>query len=271
MVNIDRFISYLESNRLDIKTISAYESDVLQFLQFFENKDIKTLQLDDIEAYKDNMIYTRRLEISSVNRKLISISEYLTFSQITVIVRQEKIQNQSFLDDMLSNDDIEKMILATRKEKDMRAKAIMTTLKFTGMRVSEMLQVSLNDIHKDTVRVLGKGSKYRDVFISKKLRGIWKEYTKTRINKSDMLFTGQKGAINRTTVHSIIKKYAVLANVEFSKAHAHNFRHGFCKNMIDKGVTLDALADIVGHTNINTTRIYTRKTKEELLAIINIL
>ena len=217
------------------------------------------------------MIRIRKLEISTINRKLISIHEFLTFRQITVIVRQEKVQNQNFLDDMMSNSDIDRMIHEAEKADDMRAKAIICTLNWTGMRVSEMLQITINDIHKTTVRVRGKGKKYRDIFVSNKLKEVWKAYGKVRINKTDSLFTGQKGAINRSTVHTIIKEYSVLANVEFSKAHAHNFRHGFCKNMIDKGVTLDALADIVGHTNINTTRIYTRKTKEELLDIINIL
>lgn len=170
---------------------------------------------------------------------------------------------------MLEDEDIESMLKVIDEHKDLRAKAIVMTMKLTGMRVSEMLQLTIDDIDKDTINIIGKGNKRRNVFISEHLKEIWKEYVNVRINKTNMLFTGQKGAINRYTVHKIIKYYAQLSNVKLSKTHAHNFRHKFCKDLADRGVSIDSIADIVGHTDINTTRIYTRKTKKELLDIIN--
>ena len=236
---------------------------------YFKYKDLHRIDSEDIEEYKSFLLYEAKLNVKSVNRKLVAINQFFKYSKIAVSIRQEKIQTQNFLDDMLEDEDIESMLKVIDEHKDLRAKAIVMTMKLTGMRVSEMLQLTIDDIDKDTINIIGKGNKRRNVFISEHLKEIWKEYVNVRINKTNMLFTGQKGAINRYTVHKIIKYYAQLSNVKLSKAHAHNFRHKFCKDLADRGVSIDSIADIVGHTDINTTRIYTRKTKKELLDIIN--
>src|SRR5690625_2315165 len=132
-----------------------------------------------------------------------------------------------------------------------------------------MLQIKKYDIEQEYVWVRGKGDKHRQLFISSKVRTSWIEYLNVRRDNSEFLFTGQRGAINRQTVHNIIKKYAKVAKVSEEKAHAHNFRHLFCKRLIERGFDISTVADLAGHSDINTTRVYTRKTKPELMAAIN--
>ncbi len=86
---------------------------------------------------------------------------------------------------------------------------------------------------------------------------------------TDELFVGQRGPITRQTVHNIIKKYSKMSDVPLNKAHCHSFRHKYAINLINNDVSIDTVADLLGHKDINTTRIYTRKTKKELLNIIN--
>ncbi|BDR74207.1 tyrosine recombinase XerC (plasmid) [Clostridium tetani] len=268
MDKLQEFKKYLIDNYKSSKTIDAYILDIRQFLQYNKKPLSKTKNVD-IERYKEYMLYNKKLSPISVNRKLVSINQFLLYFQVPISTRQVKIHSQNFLDDIFDKEDIESLLKITEMNGDLRAKALISTMQLTGMRISEVLQLNIKDINKDTILILGKGSKRRSVFIPKKLRDIWKEYSLVRINKTDKLFTGQKGAITRFTAHKIVKQYAKLANVDNKKAHCHNFRHHYCKTLADKGLSINVIADLAGHTDINTTRIYTRKSKKELLEIIN--
>ena len=74
--------------------------------------------------------------------------------------------------------------------------------------------------------------------------------------------------MTRRSVDRLVKKYGRLARIKLSKAHAHNLRHLYAFSLVERGLTLDEIADLLGHTDINTTRIYSRKTKKQLLRII---
>jgi len=266
---LSNFSKHLLKNKRDIKTIEVYIRDIKHFLDYYKDKNLEDIDTDDIDDYKIFVIRELKLNIKTLNKKLVAINQYLKFNGVAVDIKQEKVQSQNFLDDIFSSSDLERILRAIDKKNDLRAKAIFMTLRLTGMRVSEMLQLTKYDIDKNSITICGKGKKYRDIFVSEKLKVVWQEYINVRNDNVDMLFSGQKGAITRQTVDRIIKYYTGQARVKKSKGHAHNFRHKFCKDLVEKEIPLDAIADIVGHVNINTTRIYTRKTKKELLDIIN--
>lgn len=270
---LEKFAKYMKENEKSNNTINGYLSDLKQLFAFL-GKNAAMLTNDDIEGFKIHLV-EQGLKINTINRKLVSIKQFVEFlnvecgKSIHIRIKQERQQRQSFLDDTLDQNDFKRLVNATSARSDARAKALFYTLYHTGARVSEMLQIKKSDIEHEYVWVKGKGDKHRQLFISSKVRTSWIEYLKTRRNNSEYLFTGQRGAINRQTVHNIIKEYARIAGVNEEKAHAHNFRHMFCKNLIDKGVSIDAVADLAGHSDINTTRVYTRKTRPELMAAIN--
>lgn len=263
----------MKDNDKSENTISGYLSDLRQLFAFL-GKDAADITSADIENFKEHLIASG-LKVNTINRKLVSIKQFIEFlnvehdKTIIVSVRQERQQRQNFLDDTLDRHDFKRLVSEAHASDDSRAKAIFYTLFHTGARVSEMLQIKRDEIEQEYIWVKGKGDKHRQLFISSKVRTVWIEYLKTRRNNSEYLFTGQRGAINRQTVHNIIKKYAEMADVDAAKAHAHNFRHLFCKSMIEKGMSIDTVADLAGHSDINTTRVYTRKTRPELMAAIN--
>lgn len=114
-----------------------------------------------------------------------------------------------------------------------------------------------------------KGLNYRTVIIPDALRELWKEYLKVRKQKSDYLFTGNKGAITRGTVFKIIKKYTGIARIRLDKGHPHALRHLYGYMAIEDGWSIDRLAAQMGHANINTTKIYTIPAKAEMKKEIN--
>lgn len=270
---VEQFADYLRDNDKSENTISGYLSDLKQ-LSAFLGKDAAEITNGEVQDFKEDL-KLKGMKMKTINRKLVSAKQFIDFlntqcdKAIIVSIKQEKQQRQDYLEDMLDKRDFEKLVNASLVNNDMRAKAIFYTLYHTGARVSEMLQIKKEDIALEYIWVKGKGNKHRQLFISSRVRTAWIDYLKYRKDNSTFLFTGQRGAINRQTVHNDIKKYAELAIVDKHKAHAHSFRHMFCKSMIDKGMSIDTVADLAGHSDINTTRVYTRKTKPELMAAIN--
>lgn len=268
---INDFAVYLRMDDKSENTISSYLSDLRQFKTFL-GKDVDELQQEDINHFKEYLI-EKEMKMRTINRKLVSIKQFIDYLNtelekgIFIKIKQEKQQRQDYLEDMLDKQDFIKLVKAAKN--DTRAKAIFFTLYYTGARVSEALQIKVDDFNQEYIWVRGKGNKHRQLFITSKVRTAWAEYLKDRNDNSEYLFTGQRGAISRQTVHNEIKKYADVAGINEEKAHAHNFRHLFCKNLIDQGVSIDTVADLAGHSDINTTRVYTRKTKPELMAAIS--
>lgn len=264
------FIEYCNEYKSS-NTVRAYKKDIEQFLEYLKmiNENISTLSFQHIEDYKDYMINQMKLNVKSINRKIVAIHEFLTYSQIAVTVKPLKIQTQNFLEDIFSSDEVQRIIHITELNNDYRAKALILTLELTGTRISECLQIQLSDIKQDSVNVIGKGQKRRNIFIPKKLQNVWQEYLPYRIKKSNALFTGRQGAISRKTGYNIVRKYGILAGIDKKKVHPHNFRHYYIKSLLAHNVEITSVSDLVGHSDINVTRQYARKTKKELLDIIN--
>ncbi|WP_145993169.1 tyrosine-type recombinase/integrase [Tepidibacter mesophilus] len=178
-----------------------------------------------------------------------------------------KIQKQEYLDELLEMTDFDRLVRIAIREKDLRAVALFYALYLTGMRVSEVLQLKVSDVANDYITVIGKGEKARDVPITDDLREYIKDYIRDRkqpIGGSLFVNKNNDNVMSRQSIDNLIKKYAGMAKVKLSKAHAHNFRHLAGIRMMEEGFTIDEVADVLGHGNINTTRIYTRKTKKQL-------
>ncbi len=238
-------------------------------IQFFNYLDLKEIAISDItskeiELFKSKLLRDG-LKPKSINRKLTSINQFLKFLDAQVKMRKVKEQKQNFLNDVITKEEIEKIL----KHCNIRDKAIVMTLWKTGMRVSELLQLRVKDIGKDSIDIEGKGGKHRDILITAELNEILKEYLNVRLPTArNELFTGERGALKRGSINKILFKYAKIARVRKEKVHPHNFRHAFCKALADKKVSINIIADLAGHQSLDTTRIYTRNTKKELMRII---
>jgi integrase/recombinase XerD len=258
-------------------TVDAYLSDLNQFFIFL-GRDLEDIDSDDIENYTKHLL-SRGWKAKTVNRKLVSIRQYIDFIntnkeidiKIFVDITLIKIQKQDYLEEVLTKNDFDRLVRIADREEDKRALAIFYALYLTGVRVSELLQFKAYDVSKETVTVCGKGNKYRDVFIPDNLREVLKAYIKARkIPDNSPLFINKNNSncMDRQAVHNLIKKYAGISKVKLTKAHAHSFRHLYGFRLIEKGLSLEEVADLLGHTDINTTRIYTRRTKKELIMAI---
>lgn len=270
---LEDFKGYLYENEKSKYTVEGYSRDVKQFFEFYK-KDIVDINKGDIKEYTDYLLQ-KELSIKSINRKLVSLHQYIEFlndvkgSKIVVKVKQLKVEQQNFINDMLDINSVRRMLRAAEKENDIRAVTMFFTLFYTGARVTEMLQIKARDTNKDSIVISGKGSKFRELLIPKKLKEQWKLYKDVRINKSEYLFTGVKGKVSRQTVHNNIKYYTGQARgISKDIAHAHSFRHLYAQSLGKLGVNQIIIAQLLGHS-LNVTGTYMQVSKKELLDIIN--
>lgn len=255
-------------------TIDSYVSDI----KIFETFDIKGIEQVNIKDIKNYISYleSEGINPTTINRKIASIRAYINYINLNhgfnikiEKLKQLKICKQDFLKESLSIQEAQRIIKYAEKENDIRAVLIVKLLLLTGGRVSEVLQLRIDKIDSNSITVKGKGGKYRNLLISKKLSKEIARYLEVRQDKnSDFLLTGQRGAINRQTVHNTIKKYAGKARIKLSKAHAHAFRHLYTKILFDKNVPYSGIQQLLGHT-LTVTDIYGQLDKKELLKIIN--
>ena len=162
----------------------------------------------------------------------------------------------------LTPDEAHRLVDATDNERD---RPFLRLLWETGLRVSEATHVKLGDVGRDGIRVLGKGSIERVVFVQDGLiTSILFHAQENAIERHDYLFPSRKGGcITKQRADQIIKKAAANAGLERG-VHAHLFRHGYAINFLNCGGRLDALQEQLGHRDINTTRIYLRLSGEDV-------
>ena len=229
---IEDFLRFLHDEKYSEKTIKSYRTDLRQ-LATFVNKDFANITSIDVRQFRA-FRRTQGDSVKTINHKLTALRQLLWYMAeelsipVSVNVKLEKIHKQEYSEHYISRADFDQLIRATDRRRDLRAKTLFYTLYYTSGRVSEILQIRASDVDSNTVLVIGKGGKERKLFISEALKQIWREYLQSpdRYPTSDRLFTGQRGALTRQTVHTIIKYYASQARLDKAKVHAHSFRYG---------------------------------------------
>jgi integrase/recombinase XerD len=276
------FTDYLTDEEKSVGTINGYTADVKDFMSFVR-KDIKMVKRTDVSAFKDHL-RQRKLSTLSINRKMVSLKQFIDFTNeryelgITARVKQEKVQKQYSLKDeeLLTQSDYERLMKAIEDAGDIRTKALFEAMYYSGMRVSEVLQLRMDHVQKGS-RVIedikGKGSKFRDIYISDKLLTTLREYLRLRkqpfSSTTKELFVGERGVLTRQTAHHLMKKYAKVAGIEATKAHVHNLRHLFGLRLADQGVQIQHIAKYMGHTSIEVTKIYLEKPQSYYSSLID--
>lgn len=278
---LESFKDFLLEEEKAVGTVEGYTLDVKDFLSFLE-KPIEEIGRKDIGSYKDHL-RSRKLRTLTINRKMVSIKQFIDFLNerfdlgITARITQEKIQKQYSLkdEDLLTEQDYVALVREAEKANDIRAKVIFETMYYSGMRVSEALQMRVDHVEQELKiieDIKGKGGKYRTIYISDKLIKSLQEYVKVRKQPNEptkLLFIGERGSVTRQTVHNCMKKYAKAAGIPETKAHAHNLRHLFGLRLAAKGVPIQDIAKYMGHTSIEVTKIYLEKPQSYYANLID--
>jgi len=286
---IKGFVAYLKLERsLSENSIDAYRTDVEKLWQFYQTHGMHTspLQVED-EHIKGLIQWAAELGMQARSQaRMISglkaFFKYLLLENLIEIDPSELIDAPKLgrkLPDTLDVTDIDRLIAAIdlSKPEGERNRAMIETLYSCGLRVSELVNLKLSDLHFNAgfVKVVGKGNKERIVpagnLVSKRI----KEYVAdVRVHihikkgEEDLIFLTSRGArMSRQMVFLIIKKLAASIGLKKSIS-PHTFRHSFATSLVEGGADLRAVQEMLGHESITTTEIYTHLDREYLRQVI---
>lgn len=255
-------------------TIEEYVRDVRQMLAFtkiedFDSSGVKQ-KISEWRLALDTAMTTKTgkpLSAASINRKVISVRNFLTFAGISITLKGEKIQ-QSGIENMLSEKEYLRLIRLLLKEGENKLALICQTLAATGLRISELKHVTAEALRAKTITIRnGKGGKCRKVAINndlaKQLRA-WKE--SEGIEKGILFRTKNGNVISNEQFSRKLKKFVGehVKGLAKSKVHAHAFRHFFALQVLEKTSNISIVQQLLGHANPSTTMIYLRQTEDEL-------
>lgn len=252
---ISEFKKYLLNEEKSSVTVEKYIRDVTTFYVWSNNRAIEKA---DVIAYKEFLMGSYK--IASVNSMLSSINSFFTYLEwFELKVKTLKKQKELFIreEKELTKAEYERLLDAARSKKNKRIYYIMQTICATGIRISELRFITTEAIRMQRAEVRCKG-KNRMVFLPKNLCKILKEYTKEENIQNGSIFTTKTGKpINRRNVWADMKKLCETANVARTKVFPHNLRHLFARTFYSQQKDIVRLADLLGHSSVNTTRIYT--------------
>ncbi len=265
---ITKFKEYLINGEKSASTLDKYIRDVTRFMQWVQEKVIeKSVVLE----YKQLLIESGYAP-KSVNSILSSLNAFFDMNDWHDIkVKALKIQNQLYAskEKELTKAEYIRLLDAAKAKGNSRLYHLMQTICGTGIRISELEFITYEAVCSGKTSISCKG-KFRQIFIPKKLCDILKKYAKEQGIKSGSLFVSRNGKpLDRSNVWSDLKKLCESAGVSKDKVFPHNFRHLFARTYYSLEKDIVRLADILGHSSINTTRIYTMETGDVHIRQIN--
>lgn len=281
------FLTYLDIERnVSHNTYRSYQYDLNQFLKFWKELELKRKKLKETslnvhEALEKFFLhlYQKKIKKSSIARKVAcfkSLEKYLQASGTEIHLQLTTPRLEKRLPTYLTIDEITYLLdelsdSAMQTQHPLRDRTILETLYATGVRCSELCNIKLSDINFDqkTILITGKGNKQRIVLFGNKakekiLNYIQKERIKYVKNNNDYLFIAQQGhGIQERSIQNILNKLSKHLSVK-KQLTPHKIRHSFATHLLNAGMNLRALQELLGHSTLATTEKYTHIATNDL-------
>jgi len=277
MEYINKFLKYLSVVKKYSKhTINSYKIDLLELYDF--TNDLINIDNVIVREYLD-YLYSKKLKRNSISRKISSIRSFYNYLLNEGIIKTNyfkeinKIKKDGSLPKYIKDNDLEKLFNYFDKEKvlDQRNLLILEMLYATGIRVNELVNIKLNDIdyYNKSIKIIGKGKKERIVFYGSFCEDILDLYLhngRQELLKSpnEYLFLNKNGTrLSSRYIGKMLDNIIRKCEVEYHIS-PHTLRHTFATDMLNAGADLISVKELLGHSSINTTSIYTHVTNEQI-------
>ncbi len=261
-------------------TIENYKEDFSIFLRYYPNKkEVSDLTKDDLNDFSYDQALNG-LSPTTIGRRISTIKNFYSFLEgeniVKGIISDEIIipKKEHHLPQVLSEEEVNTLLKAPdlSTEKGIKEYAILDILYSCGLRVSEAVNLQINQINEQEgiINILGKGKKQRIVPIRKEALKALKRYISEVRNEhlvidKKIVFLDKKGKkMSRQAIYNIVKENAKKAEIK-KEIHPHTLRHSFATHLLDNGADLRVVQELLGHTKIGTTQIYTHVTAKTLV------
>lgn len=259
--SLQKFKHFLTEDEKSPATIEKYMRDLQFFSEYLRSRPVsKMITL----SYKDYL--SERYAVSSANSMISALNSYLRYEGWDdCCIKQFKLQKSAYCsqEDELTKEEYFRLLETAKKCGNQRLFLLIQTICCTGIRVSEVEYITVESLHRGQAEVSCKG-KIRHIFIVEELCEKLKEYARSQGISSGPVFLMRNGSpMNRYCIWRSMKNLCAKAGLPERKVYPHNLRHLFARTFYDIEKDIAKLADVLGHSNINTTRIYIITTGEE--------
>jgi len=282
---VDRFLKDLERQEASPRTRASYRLDLLHFFRWFaqtvgDSPAPEATTPTDVREYRGYLLNVEQRQPATVNRRLAALRRFFHWGKAMGLAKELPTENVKGVASSpraprwLEKRDVDRLIRTVERHGSTRDLAIVLTLRHTGIRVSELSNLTLSDVEiserKGTLTVRsGKGGTFRVLPLNVDARRVIASYLEVRPTVSDThLFMGQRGqGVSPRAVELLVTKYARLAGLE--DVTPHTLRHSFAKHALDAGADLVSVSALLGHQRLETTAIYTTPSQRDLEKVVD--
>ncbi len=269
---IQSYQNHIYTQEKSQNTIDKYIRDIRTFTAWLEAQEQKDITKDCVIRYKKHL--EANYMPGSANSMLIALNGFFGYTGwhdccVTIF----KIQpNHIYAQEKeMTRAEYEKLIKTAKEQDNLRLAMIIETIGGTGIRVSELASITVDAVKTGKISISCKG-KHREIYLIPKLKRKLLDYCKKKNIKSGVVFITRNGnPVDRSNIWTEMKKVAEKAGIALEKAFPHNLRHFFARTYYNMHKNISYLADILGHSSINTTRIYTATTEENHVKMLECL
>ena len=284
---VEDYLRYSQVERgLSNNTITAYRQDLTSFICFLQKENLTSwpTQAVDIDAFLAEQ-RDQKKATSSISRLITSLRKFYQWlvrqniQKLNPMLEIDSPKKRRTLPVALTVNEVNNLLEQpdTKKQLGLRDRALLETLYATGIRVSELINLKFIDLHEELklVKVFGKGSKERLIPISEVALS-WIDSYKEKVRdplilkigkNTDFIFLNSRGSsLTRQAVWQIIKHYCKMAGIQ-KNVTPHTLRHTFATHLLENGADLRVVQEILGHSDISTTQIYTNLSQKHILQV----
>lgn len=255
-------------------TINSYLSDITIFKEYLSSLKINYLKVDkDIIREYLKVLGNSNYKSSSINRILSSLKNYYDYLEYKHLIEYNPLKDlnrpkkEKRLPNFINNNDYEEIIKKSLERTDFigrRNTLLLELLYSSGIRISEALNIKIKDINMGdkSIRILGKGSKMRIVYFGEYAKEYLEEYLKVRNSSLEYLFLNKNNTLLTRRGAEYIISNLVKTSLLKKKVTPHTFRHSYATEMLNNGADIRSVQELLGHSSLSTTGIYTHVTNE---------
>jgi len=283
---IEEFLNFLIVERgLAENTILSYRRDLVKFDEYLKSRkmNLENVKKSDLSTFISGL-KNKSLSSNSISRNIAAVKMFFRFlvnenylkDNVSSVIESPKLWKK--LPDPLNLSEVEKLLDSTsgRDWMHIRDKACLELMYATGMRVSEIINIRIEDLNLDVgfIKCIGKGSKERIVPLGRAAKNALTRYLekirprliKKRVSEVSVFLTRLGKKMTRQYFWKMVKNYTRLAGIK-KRISPHTLRHSFATHLVERGADLRVVQEMLGHANISTTQIYTHVNKERLKSI----
>ena len=271
----NEYRNYLTSIRkYPDNTVNSYLSDISIFKEYLSSLKINYLKVDkDIIREYLKVLGNSNYKSSSINRILSSLKNYYDYLEYKHLIEYNPLKDlnrpkkEKRLPNFINNNDYEEIIKKSLERTDFigrRNTLLLELLYSSGIRISEALNIKIKDINigDKSIRILGKGSKMRIVYFGEYAKEYLEEYLKVRNSSLEYLFLNKNNTLLTRRGAEYIISNLVKTSLLKKKVTPHTFRHSYATEMLNNGADIRSVQELLGHSSLSTTGIYTHVTNE---------